>query len=107
MSHSDEDCFGKRTNQKTINDVLGGPMESRAESMKQYNKYESKRKKDIKALKKQNKMLFIISKKSGSYRELKKIKNIRAKSAKKRRNDSSNSSSDGLDSDSSLASDCG
>ena len=39
MSHSAEDCFGKRTNHNTIKDGLVGPMVSRAEYMKQYKKY--------------------------------------------------------------------
>ena len=47
--------------------------------MKQYNKSESKWKKDLKALNKQNKMLFSISKKSGLRREIKNIKKIREK----------------------------
>ena len=38
----------------------------------------------MKALKKQNKMLYIIAKKSGSRRELKKIKKIKANASKKR-----------------------
>ena len=45
--------------------------------MKQYNKSESKRKKDLKALKKQNKMIFSISKKSGLRREINNIKKSR------------------------------
>ena len=50
-------------------------------------------------------MLYIISKKSVSRPELNNIKNIRAKSSKKRRDDSSNSSSDKWESYSSLSSD--
>ena len=42
MSHSAEECFGKRANQKTINDGLGGPMGSRSEAVKQYKKSENK-----------------------------------------------------------------
>ena len=59
MSHSDEDCFGKRTNHKTIKYGLGGPMGTRAEVMKQYKKSKNKRKKNMKALKKLNKILFL------------------------------------------------
>ena len=45
MPHSSEDCFGKRTNQKTIKYGLGGPMGSRAEVVKQYKKSKIKQKK--------------------------------------------------------------
>ena len=76
MLHSAEDCFVKCTNQETIKDRLGGPMGSRAEYVKQYKKSKSKCKKYMKALKKQNKMLFSIAKKYGLRRELKKIKKI-------------------------------
>ena len=66
--------------------------------MKQYKKSE-KWKKDLKALKKQNKMLYRIPKKSGLRCETKNIKNIRAKASKK----GSDSSSDDSESDSLLA----
>ena len=67
--------------------------------MKQNKNPERKWKKELKALKKQNKNLYIIAKKSVSRRE---INNIRSKSSKKRRDDSSDSSSDKLNYDSSL-----
>ena len=104
MPYIDEDCFGKCSNQKTIKDGLGGNMGSRDETVKQYKKYKSKWNKEVKALKNQKRMLFSISNKSGSCRELNNIKNIRAKYSKKR----CNSSSDNSDSDSSLSrnSDC-
>ena len=38
MSHSAEDCFGKCSNEQTIIDVLGEPMGSRAEYVKQYKR---------------------------------------------------------------------
>ena len=44
--------------------------------MKQYNKSENW-KKEMKALKKQNKMIYIISNKSGLRREIKRINKIR------------------------------
>ena len=75
------------------------------EAVKQYKNYESKWKKEFKALKKQDKMLFRIANKPGSRRELKKIKNIRAKYSKKCCDYSSDSSSDESDSDSSLSRD--
>ena len=94
MLISAKDCFGKRTNQKTVKDGLGGPMGSRAEAVKQYKKSESKWKKELKALKKQNNMLFRISKKSGSLRELKNIKKIRWEASNKCCNPSRDSSSE-------------
>ena len=87
--HSAEDFTGVCTN-RSIKDVLGRPMGSRTYSVKQYKKSENKRKKELKALNKQNKMIYGIAKKSGSRREIKKIKKIRAKASKK----SSDSSSD-------------
>ena len=78
-------------------------MGSRAESVKQYKKSEIKWKKELKARKKKNKILFRIANKFGSHRELKNIKKIGPKSAKKRHDDRSDSSSDELDSDSSLS----
>ena len=86
-----------RTN-RSIKDVLGGPIGSITDALKQYKKYENKWKNELKALKNQNKMLYIIANKSGSLRE---IKNIRAKSSKK----TGNSSGDDLESDSLLARD--
>ena len=38
MPHSYKDCFGEITNQKTIEDGLGGYMGSRDEAVKQYKK---------------------------------------------------------------------
>ena len=78
-------------------------MVNRAESVKQYKNSKGKWKKDIKSLKNQNNLLYIISKKSGSRREIKKINNIRSKASKKRRDGSSNSSSEDSDYDSSLS----
>ena len=69
----------------------------RAEAVKQYKKSWGKRKKDIKTLKKQNKMLYIITNKSGSHFEIKNIKNIKSKASKKYHDDSSNSCSNKLD----------
>ena len=66
-------------------------MTSRAESTKQCKKSENKWKKELKALKKQNNMLFSIANKSGSRRDIKKI---RDKSSKRRRNNNSDYYSD-------------
>ena len=64
MLHSAKDCTGMRTNWN-IMDVIGGSMGSRADNVKQYKRSENKRKKELKALKKQKKKLYIIDKKSG------------------------------------------
>ena len=89
-----------RTN-RTIKYGMGGSVGSRTYTVKQYNKYENKWKKDIKALKKKNNMIYSIANKSGSLRKIKNIKKIRAKASKK----VSESSSDGSDYDLLLASD--
>ena len=46
--YSAEEFFGKHTNHKNIKDGLGGPMGIRAKAMKEYNKYGSKCKKELK-----------------------------------------------------------
>ena len=104
MSHSAEDCFDKRTNQKTIKDGLVGPMGNRAEAVKHYKKSKNKWKKELKDINEQKKMLFSNSNKSGLRRELKNTKKIRAKGYKKRCDSSSDYSSDNSDPNSSLAS---
>ena len=63
-------------------DGLGGSLSHRVYAVKKNKKSEHKWKKDMKTLKKHNEMLYIISKKSGSHRELNKINNIRANSSK-------------------------
>ena len=105
MSHSAEDCFGNRSDQKSIKDGLGGPLVSRVEAVKQYDKSENKWNKKLKVLKNQNKIIYRISKKSGSHRELEQIKKIKAKASKKLYGSSINSSSVESYSDSSLSSD--
>ena len=50
MSHSSEDCFGKRSYQNSIKDGLGGPVGSRDDAVKQYNKPKNKWNKEPKAL---------------------------------------------------------
>ena len=82
MLYSAKDCTVQRTNQ-TIKDGMGGSMGSRADTAKQYNKYEKKCNKELKAINNQNKMFYGISKNSGSHRELKNIQKISAKSPKK------------------------
>ena len=65
---------------------------------------ENKWKKQLKAHKKKNKKLYSIAKKSGSRRELKNIKNIKAKDSNKQGDYSSNCSRDELYSNSSFSS---
>ena len=84
MLHSSEILFGEFSNQQTIKEGLGGALDNRFDSVKHYKKSEHKYKKYLNALKKQNKILYSISKKSGSHRELRKIKKIKAKASKKR-----------------------
>ena len=97
MSHSTEDWAGMCTNHH-IKDGMGGPDGSRNHAVQQHKKSVNKWKKDIKALKKQNKIIYSIAKKSGSRRELHKIKKIRKEALK-----DTYSSSEDWDSDSSLA----
>ena len=78
-------------------------MGSRNEAVKHYKKYEIKWKKYLKSLKKHNKMVFVITNKSGSCCELRKINKIRGKASKKHCNSIRGSSSDKLDSNSSLS----
>ena len=80
-SHITKDCTGVRT-KRSIKDGMGGPIESRTHDVQQNKKSEKKWKKDLKALRNQNKMLYSISKKSGLRREINKIKNIRAEASK-------------------------
>ena len=65
-------------------------MGSLTDAVKQYKKYENKWKKELKYLKNQNKMLYIIANKSGWRREIKKINKILSKASK----NGSDSSSD-------------
>ena len=64
-----------RTN-RTFKEGLGESMGSRADIVKQYKKSKNKWNKELKYIKKQNKILFSIAKKSGLCLELKNIKNI-------------------------------
>ena len=83
MLHSFENCYGKSSDQHSIQEGLGGAIVNRDDAVKHYKKSEQKLRKELKALTNQNKIIFRIAKKSGSCRELNKIKNIRAKASKK------------------------
>ena len=63
ISHSSENCFGKRYNQQSIKYGLGGSLGNRADAVNQYKNPEHKWKKELKSLKKKNKMLYNIAKK--------------------------------------------
>ena len=58
----------------------GGILGNRSTSVNQYYKSEKNWKRDMKSLKKQNKIIFRMTKWSGSRHELNKIKNINARS---------------------------
>ena len=77
---------------------MGGPISSRNHNVQQHKKSEKKWKKELKALKDQNKMLYSIAKNSGSRCEIQKIQKIRKEASK-----DTYSSSEDWDSDSSLA----
>ena len=66
------------------------------------HKTEKKWKRDLKYLKKKNKMIFSMANKSVSCHEIKKIKKIKSKSSRKRSYSISDISSSDSDSDSSL-----
>ena len=90
MSHSTGDFFGKRSNHKYIKDGLVIHLGNKYKAVKQFKKSKNKWKKELKALKNQNKILYSIAKKSGLRHKLKNIKNIKAKVSKKRSYSSTN-----------------
>ena len=81
--HSFKNHFGESSDHAYIKDVLGGSLGNRADTVNHYHKTEEKWKRGLKCLKKNNKMLFSMSKHSGSRRGLKKINKIKAKSSRK------------------------
>ena len=98
MLHSAKDCTGMHT----IKDGMEGYVRSRADTVKQHKISGNKWKKYLKDLRNKKNMLYSISKKSCSRREIRKI---RAKASKKGCQYSNNYSSDKYDSDSLLARD--
>ena len=68
MSHNSEYCFGKRSNKKSIKDRLGVPMGISSEAVKHYKNSEHKWNKDLKSLKKKDKIRYSIATKSVSRR---------------------------------------
>ena len=96
VSHSSEKCFSKRSDQQSTKEVMVVALGNRADAVNHYKKSEHKRKKDIEALKKHNKIIFRIVKSSVSRCELNMINKIRAKAY----NNCSYSSSDSSSNDS-------
>ena len=105
MSHRTGDFFGNHSNHKSVKYGLVIHLGNKYEAVKQFKKSKNKWKKELKALKKQNKIMYSISKKSGLRHKLNNIKNIKAKASKKHSNYSSEPSRDELDSDPSLSRD--
>ena len=95
MSHITEDCADVRT-KRSDKDGMGEYIGSRNHSVQQHKKSENKWKKELKALKKQNKMLYSIAKKSGSRREIQKIKKMKEESSKDAYSSSEDWGSDSL-----------
>ena len=91
MLNRPKNCFGKRSDKKSIKGGLGRALSNRADSVKFYKKSEQKCKNDMKSLKKHNKTIYTIANKSGSSCEMNKTKNIKAKASNKRIHYSSNS----------------
>ena len=50
MLHNAEECLGKHYNKNTINNSLGGPMGSRAKTVKQYKRSGSKQNKELREI---------------------------------------------------------
>ena len=103
MLHSADNLFGKLSDHNSVKDGQVGPMGISYEAMKQWKKSENKWKKDLKAIKKQNNIIYSIAKNNGSRREIKKIQKTKAKAYNKRRYYSSDSFSDKSDSNYSLS----
>ena len=70
VSHIAKYFTGVRT-KHSIKDGMGGPIGSKTHDVQQHKNSENKWKKELKALKNQNKMIYIIAKKSGSRRKIK------------------------------------
>ena len=91
-SYSSKNCFGKISDQELVKDGLVGSLGNRADAVKYYHKTEKKWKQELKSLKNQKKIIFIMANKSVSRREIKKIKKIKTNSYRKRSYSSSGSS---------------
>ena len=73
-SHSSENCFGKRSDNQYYKDELGRSLGNRADVVKHYKKSKHKQKRDLKAPKKQNNMLFSMANIFFSRRDIKNTK---------------------------------
>ena len=76
--HRSENFFGDRSKQTSVKEELGGPIGNRTDAVSHYHKTEKKWKRNVKSLRKINRMLFSMANKSGSRHY---IKNIKAKSS--------------------------
>ena len=81
--HSSKNCFENFPTRHLSKKGLGGTLGNWAAAVKQYHKSENKCKREVKPIKKYNKMIFSMAKWSGSCHELKKIKKIHAKASNK------------------------
>ena len=92
-SYISENWFEKRSNQEYVKENPRERIGNRDDAVKQYHISEKKRKKEMKDLKNQNKVLVSTTKLLGSRLELKKIKKIYTKAYKNHDYSSRNSSS--------------
>ena len=88
--HTSINCFGNSSNQGSFNEGLVEKLGNRADDINQYQKSENNYRREMKALNKQNKIHFSMSKHSGSCCNFKNIKKICAKVSKKHGYSSSN-----------------
>ena len=81
--HSSENFFRHRSNHESIKEGLGGSLGDRDAAVKQSQKSKKKWKRELKSLRKQNKIIYSTEKHSTSHHELKNINNIFAKVSEK------------------------
>ena len=81
-SHSSENFFSKRSDRASIKDGLVGALGNWADAVKHYRKPEKKCKRELKALNKQNNMIYRMAKKYSSCREIKSTNKIKSSSSK-------------------------
>ena len=98
MSNSSEAWFVKRSDQVSLKKGLGGNLGNREKAVKKSHKTENGCKGELKHLKKNIKMLYIMVKCTKYCRYLKKIKNTPSNVTKKYESSSSDSSSKDSDS---------
>ena len=82
--HISGNLFGKRSNQAYFRDELVGTLCNSYDVVKHYQKTEKNWKRELKYLKKQKKMLYIMENNYGARSDLKKINKLNNKASKKR-----------------------